>query len=214
MKKFELTVNERTETGKGPNRRLRVEGNIPAIVYGLGETNSVSLSVREFQKMLSNPDGINVLIQLKSKKLDKMAVIKEIQREPVKDTLVHVDFMEIDMNKAIRVKVPVHLHGTAPGIKEGGAVEQHLWEIEIESLPTTLPSHIEADVSKMHLNDSVYLKDTVIPEGVKVLDEMDTLVAHVSVPRALEEVETADVVESAEPEVITARKPSEEEEEA
>ncbi len=214
MKKFELTVNERTETGKGPNRRLRVEGNIPAIVYGLGETHSVSLSVREFQKMLSNPDGINVLIQLKSKKLDKMAVIKEIQREPVKDTLVHVDFMEIDMNKAIRVKVPVHLHGTAPGIKEGGAVEQHLWEIEIESLPTTLPSHIEADVSKMHLNDSVYLKDTVIPEGVKVLDEMDTLVAHVSVPRALEEVETADVVESAEPEVITARKPSEEEEEA
>lgn len=212
MKKFELAVQERTETGKGPNRRLRAEGSIPAVIYGLGENHSVSFSSRDFLKLLGNPDGINVLVEIKGKKMDKMAVIKEIQRDPVKEKLTHVDFMEIDMNKAIRVSVPVHLHGTAPGIKEGGTLEQSLWHIEIESLPAMLPSHVEADVSSLHLNDVVTIKEMKIPEGVKVLEDMDATVVHVKTPRAVEETEAAEV-ENAEPEVITARKPSEEEEE-
>ncbi len=211
MKKFELAVQERTETGKGPNRRLRAEGTIPAVIYGLGENHSVSFSNRDFLKLLNNPDGINVLVEIKGKKLEKMAVIKEIQREPVKEKLTHVDFMEIDMNKPIRVSVPVHLHGTAPGIKEGGTLEQSMWHIDIESLPSVLPSHVEADVSELHLNGVITLKNVIIPEGVKVLNEMDSMVAHVKAPREIEETETTEV-ENAEPEVLTARKPSEDEE--
>lgn len=211
MKKFELAVQERTETGKGPNRRLRAEGTIPAVIYGLGENHSVAFSNRDFLKLLNNPDGINVLVEIKGKKLDKMAVIKEIQRDPVKEKLTHVDFMEIDMNKAIRVSVPVHLHGTAPGIKEGGVMEQALWHMEIESLPATLPSHVEADVSELHLNGVIAIKDVKIPEGVKILNDLEAIVAHVKAPRAVEETETTEF-ENAEPEVITARKPSEEEE--
>ena len=108
MKRLELKVNARTEKGKGPNRRLRSQGEIPAVLYGGKEEKMFTVNFRDFIKLLNNPDGTNIIIDLKDKSFKGMAVIKEIQRDPVKSEPLHVDFYEIAMDKPLRIPVAVH----------------------------------------------------------------------------------------------------------
>jgi len=214
MKKIELQVETRGETGKGVNRRLRSQGAIPAILYGGKEEKMFTINFRDFIKLLNNPDGTNIIVDLKSKSFKGMAVIKNIQRDPVKREPLHVDFYEIAMDKPLRIPVTVHLTGAAPGVREGGMMEQNLWEIEIEALPGNLPSHIDVDVSNLSIGDSVHIKDLNVDENLKILVDNEELIAHVAAPRLAEEVEEeeGEAVEMAEPEVITAKKEEEEEE--
>jgi large subunit ribosomal protein L25 len=142
-----------------------------------------------------------------------MAVIKEIQRDPVKSEPLHVDFYEIAMDKPLRIPVAVHLTGTAHGVREGGILEQNLWEIEIEALPSSLPSHIDVDISALGIGDSIHVKDVAIEdETLKVLVDKEELIAHVATPRLIETEEEEEEEVMAEPEVITAKKEEEEEE--
>jgi len=214
MKRLELKVKTRTEKGKGPNRRLRSQGEIPAVLYGGKEEKMFTVNFRDFIKLLNNPDGTNIIIDLKEKSFKGMAVIKEIQRDPVKGEPLHVDFYEIAMDKPLRIPVAVHLTGTAHGVREGGILEQNLWEIEIEAMPSNLPSHIDVDVSDLGIGESIHVKDLTIEETLQVLADEDELIAHVAAPRLIEveeeEEEEEEVV--AEPEVITAKKEEEEEE--
>ena len=214
MKKIELQVETRSETGKGVNRRLRSQGTIPAILYGGKEEKMFTINFRDFIKLLNNPDGTNIIIDLKSKSFKGMAVIKNIQRDPVKRDPLHVDFYEIAMDKPLRIPVTVHLTGAAPGVREGGMMEQNLWEIEIEALPGNLPSHIDVDVSNLSIGDSIHIKDLNVEDDLKIMADEEELIAHVAAPRlaeAAEEEEEGEVVEMAEPEVITAKKEEEEE---
>lgn len=212
MKRVELNVTARNEKGKGANRRLRSQGEIPAVLYGGKEEKMFTVNFRDFIKLLNNPDGTNIIIDLKDKSFKGMAVIKEIQRDPVKREPLHVDFYEIAMDKPLRIPVSVHLTGTAHGVREGGILEQNLWEIEIEALPSNLPSHIDVDISGLGIGDSIHVKDVAIEdETLKVLVDKEELIAHVAAPRLLEvEEEEEEVI--AEPEVITAKKEEEEEE--
>lgn len=212
MKRLELKVNARTEKGKGPNRRLRSQGEIPAVLYGGKEEKMFTVNFRDFTKLLNNPDGTNIIIDLKDKSFKGMAVIKEIQRDPVKSEPLHVDFYEIAMDRPLRIPVAVHLTGTAHGVREGGILEQNLWEIEIEALPSHLPSHIDVDISALGIGESVHVKDVTIEETLKVLVDQDELIAHVAAPRLVEAEEEEEEEVMAEPEVITAKKEEEEEE--
>ncbi|HPJ71036.1 MAG TPA: 50S ribosomal protein L25, partial [Candidatus Mcinerneyibacteriales bacterium] len=187
MKRLELNVTARNEKGKGANRRLRSQGEIPAVLYGGKEEKMLTVNFRDFIKLLNNPDGTNIIIDLKDKSFKGMAVIKEIQRDPVKREPLHVDFYEIAMDKPLRIPVSIHLTGTAHGVREGGILEQNLWEIEIEALPSNLPSHIDVDISGLGIGDSIHVKDVAIEdETLKVLVDKEELIAHVAAPRLLE----------------------------
>ncbi|HOO59303.1 MAG TPA: 50S ribosomal protein L25 [Candidatus Mcinerneyibacteriales bacterium] len=213
MKRLELNVTARNEKGKGANRRLRSQGEIPAVLYGGKEEKMLTVNFRDFIKLLNNPDGTNIIIDLKDKSFKGMAVIKEIQRDPVKREPLHVDFYEIAMDKPLRIPVSIHLTGTAHGVREGGILEQNLWEIEIEALPSNLPSHIDVDISGLGIGDSIHVKDVAIEdETLKVLVDKEELIAHVAAPRLLEAEEEEEEEVMAEPEVITAKKEEEEEE--
>ncbi len=214
MKKYELAVKKRTETGKGFNRRLRQAGDIPAILYGVGDEKSLKINENELMKMLHKPDGLNIIVDMKMGKWNGMAVIKDVQKDAVKDTVLHVDFLEIDMDKPIKIPVTINIVGSAAGVKEGGILETNLWELEVEALPNRLPSHIDVDVTELEIGSSLHVSDITTDEDVKIMNDADELVAHVVAPRLVEEVEEEGIeeIETAEPEVITAKKDEEEEE--
>lgn len=218
----ELHVNTREEKGKELNKKLRSEGLVPAVVYKKGsETVSLKIDRKNLLKVLHTEAGENVIIKLfidgVKKGGERIVVIKELQRNPVKDSLVHIDFNEISLTEALKVKVPLVLKGEAVGVKqEGGVLQQNVWEVEVECLPTNIPEKIEVDVSGLKLGDSLALKDVNPPEGVKILDDLESIIF--SVEHVKEFVEVAAVPpegELTEPEVIREKKekPEEEEEE-
>ncbi len=211
MKKYELAVQKREETGKGANRRLRQNGEIPAILYGLGDQKSLRVNERDFVKLLHNPDGTNIIVDMKMKGWNGMAVLKDIQKDAVKDNVLHVDFLEIDMNKPITIPVSVNIVGSAVGVKEGGILETNLWELQVEALPAKLPSHVDLDVSALNIGDALHVSDITVGEDIRILTDPSELLAHVIAPRIVEEQEEEEEAASAEPEVITAKKETESE---
>ncbi len=217
MEKVILNAEVRKETGKTKVKDLRKKDLIPAVVYRSGkECVNLKIKVRDLFKALHTSAGENVLLTLKvkdDKKKERPCLIKELQRDPVKENIMHVDFNEISLTEKIEVKVPVHSHGEAEGaVKDGGVLEHILWEIEVECLPTNIPEKIEVEVSPMKIGDTVYVKDLNIPPGVKVLSDPELTVLSV-VPPAKEEVveEVPGEEADAEPEVIAKGKKEEEE---
>jgi len=162
----------------------------------------------------------NAILTLKiknAKKAQKKAcLIKEIQYHPVHGNILHVDFYEVSLTKAIKVNVPVVTKGEAQGVKQdGGSLEHILWEIEVECLPTNIPKQIEVDVTSLKIGDSLHVKDLTIPENVKVLNDPEATVVAVSAPVKEEvAVEAVEGESPAEPEVIKEKKekPAESEE--
>lgn len=216
MKKYELAVQIRKETGKGANRRLRQGGEIPAILYGLGNEKTLKVNESDFMKLMHNPDGTNIIVDMKMKDWNGMAVLKDIHKDPVKDSVVHIDFLEIDMNKPITIPVTVNITGSAAGVKEGGILETNLWELQVEALPSNLPSHIDVDVTGLEIGDALHVSDLTVKDDIKILNDGSELLAHVVAPRLVEETEEKEegieFAESTEPEVITSKKEEESEE--
>jgi large subunit ribosomal protein L25 len=125
-----LTANPRTEHGSRPAGRLRREGLVPAVVYGLGdETVSVTVSAHELQRILTGGSGVNTVITLQMNGGTQLALARQIQRNPVKGTFVHVDFVRIRADQAVAAEVPLHLEGEAEGVKKGGVLDQLLFAI-------------------------------------------------------------------------------------
>ncbi|MFH1380997.1 MAG: 50S ribosomal protein L25 [Candidatus Omnitrophota bacterium] len=217
MEKVILDAEIREEKGKGKVKLLRRSDVIPAVVYKGGkEAVSIKVDKKALYQTLHTGAGENVLITLMikgdKKAKEKTCIIKEVQRDPVKEDIIHVDFNEISLTEKIKVKVPVHPHGEAVGVKtEGGVLDHPLWEIEIECLPTQIPSKISVEVSSMKIGDTVFVKDLIIPEGITVLTDPELTVLSVVPPAKEEAVEEAAGEEGAEPEVIAKGKKEEEE---
>jgi large subunit ribosomal protein L25 len=223
MEKVYLDCLLREETGKSKVNSLRRSGFVPAIIYGQGKNPLViKLDRSQLVKFMHAHHGAeNMIITLvvsdgeKSKKSgqEKPVLIKEIQFDPVKDGIWHIDFNEISLTKAIEVKVPIEAKGDAIGVKQDGGVLTHvLWELEIECLPTVIPEKIEVDVTNMKIGDAVYVKDLPVKDGVKVLTDKEATVFTLMSPK-IEEV-VAEVTEGAapaEPEVIKEKKEKAEE---
>ncbi|MCL1908845.1 MAG: 50S ribosomal protein L25 [Holophagaceae bacterium] len=190
-----IAVALRTELGKSACRKLRREGLIPATVYGLGEeTVSLKISPKIIAKVLASETGINSLIYLQREGTDikRHVIIKDLQRNPVTGRLAHVDFMRVDPNRKVCVRVPFRLVGTPIGTKEGGRLEFVHREIEIECLPKDIPAHIDIDVTHLKISDSVRVEEVKLPASLQVMDSPNNVICVVHGQRAEEVVaETA-----------------------
>ena len=216
----ELKANLREEKGKELNKKLRNSGMVPGVVYRKGEkTLSLKIESKSLAKALQTDAGENVIIKLfvegDKKEKERIVVIKEIQRDPVKDSLVHLDLNEISLTETLKVKVPLVSKGEAFGVKQEGGVLQHvMWEVEVECLPTNIPDKIEADITNLKIGGTLSLKDILPPEGVKILGDPESIVFSVEHVKAVEEVVAAPIEsESLEPELIREKKEKEEVEE-
>jgi large subunit ribosomal protein L25 len=188
-----LTAEPRTSLGSRNAGRLRREGLLPAVVYGLdAETLSVTVSARELDHALHSASGANTLITLKlGGDDDALALARQIQRHPTRNELVHVDFVRVRRDVAVAAEIPLVIEGEPPGVKEGGILEQLFFSITVEALPGNIPTSITVDVSHLALGDQLRVGDLPIPPGVAVQHEADELVAQISSPRGLTEEEEA-----------------------
>jgi len=202
MERYEISVTERSETGKGISRRLRRKGLIPGVIYGK-DIGSQSLVV--------NPEDVkgkvntNAIINLKiGDEKEEIAMIKDYQKDVIKGKIIHIDFQQIFMDEKISVTVPVNIVGSAMGVQEGGVLQQLMREIEIYSLPADIPEEVDLDITELNVGDSLQVKDIEIPEGVEVLTSLDDVVVTVVTPseEIVEEVEEELEEEFIEPEVI------------
>ena len=182
-----LSVKIREKTGKSAARELRRNDEIPAVLYGLKDNLSLSVGSKEFTKVLADK-GRSALIDLKVEggKQHKV-ILKETQTHPLKELCVHVDFLEVALDKAVKVSVPVNLVGQSPGEKLGGIVNHILKTLEVECLPTNIPQVFDVDMSGVELDQVVHVSDMQLPEGVKVLQRPAEAIVSVHLVKVEEE---------------------------
>ena len=210
MAEVTLEVSRREQGGKNAARRVRAGGKVPAVVYG-GHRDPVAIEVdrKSIGELIQKSEhGVRSIFLLKMSGSDQQrhAMIKEIQINPISRKITHIDFVRVLMDEVVRTTVPVHIAGTAIGVKEGGILDWQLRDIHVECLPNAIPDSIEADVTNLGSHDYLHIRDLQIPEGVKVLDDPERIVVGVTHAKA-EVVETPvaeaeAVVAPAEPEVI------------
>lgn len=200
MERMELQGNLRTETGKGGARQLRREGRVPAIVYGSKGNTMLSLNTREMSRVLSKMKS-NTILNLKvGDKKEKMVVVKELQKNVVSRDLLHVDLLEISMDKKLKLSVPIKETGKPIGIKLGGILTHLLRELRIECLPADIPESIEIDVSSLDIGHNLHVQDIEAPKGVAIMNSPEEVICAVNLPEAekSKEAEEGEVAEGAE----------------
>ena len=222
MEEIILEIQPREELGKNKVKDLRGKGFIPAVIYAEGKKSQpIKVSHRQLWQLIHQHRLESMVINLKmqddKKQKGMSCLIKEIQHDPVKGDIIHVDFNEISLTKVIKVNVPVVAKGEPIGVKqEGGSLEHILWEIEVECLPTDIPKDIEVDVSLLKIGDDIHIKDIAFPSNIKVMNNPEAIVFSVTAPIKEEVVAPAvEGEEKQEPEVIKEKKevPAEGEEE-
>lgn len=187
MAEVDLKAEPRNDVGKGAARKTRAAGRVPAVLYGPElEPHRLSVDERELWHALHTDAGTNVLINLKLDGETFLTMPREVQRDIVRGTLLHVDLLRIRKDVAIQVDVPVHLVGDSVGVKEGGVVEHHLWELKVECLPTQVPESIEADIAQLSIGDSLHVSDLRVPQHITVLTPPDETLVSVVPPPVLE----------------------------
>ncbi len=204
MSDLNLSLETRTETGKGVAKKLRREAKIPGVYYFHGE-ESVPFSVdrKAIQTLIGHESAlIDITFDGKS---NKKCVIRELQFDPLTSQPIHIDLLGIKMTEKISVTVPVHLIGTPEGVKTGGGVLQHQTrEIEIQCLPSDIPDSIEVDIAELEIGDGAFVSDIDI-ENVEILSDSELVIANVVAPRLVEEetvAEEEELEEGAEPELV------------
>lgn len=202
MEILELAVQDRPGKGKEYARKIRSQGLLPAILYG-HDRDSVPLmvSARDFFNLTHSGAGSHVIIKLKmdSEKAAPMVIVKEIQRDPIRDTILHVDFQKIALNERIQASVPVSIIGDSVGIREGGILQHGLWEVQVEALPTDIPDHVEVDISNLHVGENFRVKDLPSTDKVSIVSDPDDIIASIVPPPTLKEVAVAPEEEEAAP---------------
>ena len=208
-----ITATPREASGKGAARQTRFAGKVPAVIYGHGRaTQPLSLDAKALEMALSGIEPASTLFEVTVDGKKTRALIREIQRHPIRPDVIHVDFYEIHADEKVKLKVPVHLVGTPEGVRNGGGVlDQVMREVEIEVLPEHIPERVELDVSALLIGHSVHVSNLSIPNAT-ILVAGELTLATVVPPRAEEELAPAPeaAAEVAEPELI--RKVREDEE--
>jgi large subunit ribosomal protein L25 len=209
----EVTIRAegRPGSGKGVARKLRAVGKVPAVVYGRGmDPLAVAVDRMSLIRAFKTDAGRNVLIDLEVDGDTILTLARELQRDPVRGTILHVDFLKIARDVAIEVDVPIHIEGDAPGVKEGGVIEHHLWNVRVSCLPGNVPERLDADVSNMIIGDMLRVGDLRVPEGVEILTNPEDAVLGVVVPQVLQvEEPVAEAVEGVEGEVAEGEEAAE-----
>jgi large subunit ribosomal protein L25 len=219
MEKVILKATARALTGKKVAKDLRNKGMVPANVYKGNKAISLTVTADDIYTVLGTKAGENVIITLKisgdAAVKDKTVLIKEIQREPIQDRILHVDFNEISLTEMLKVNVPLATKGEPVGVKvDGGVLEHIMWEVQVECLPTDIPEKLEFDISNLKIGDSVFIKDIASPEGVKVLTDGELIAVSVKAKKVEVPKEEVPAEAAAEPELIRKKKEEAEEGEA
>jgi large subunit ribosomal protein L25 len=177
MQEVRLVAEPRTEAGKAPARRLRREGMVPAVVYGLGtDTRTVAVPARPMQHILAG--GANTLIDLVVDGEPVLTLAREVQRHALRGTLLHVDFVRVNRDVEIHAEIPVSLEGDSPGVRAGGRLNQILFTVTVAAKPGQIPTSFVLDVSALDVGDSLAAGTIALPAGVTlVTDPEETVVA-------------------------------------
>ena len=215
-KKHTLAAESRTSKGKGAARSARRAGRVPAVIYGHHrEPASLTVDANALSRLLTVEHGMRALLDIAvDGKAPVKALIREIQRNPVRrQDIVHIDLYEVNANEKITVKVPVHLTGTADGVRNGGGILEHpMRELTVKVLPADIPEHFEVDVTNLVIGKSIHVSELSIPKA-EIMDEGNLVVAAVVAPRVEEVAAPTDAAAAtAEPEVIKKGKDEEGEE--
>jgi large subunit ribosomal protein L25 len=190
--RFKLEVREREERGSRHARRLRADGIVPGVLYGNGNAQAIAIPERELRTAVSGPSGLHAILDVvvEGTKTVHPSVLADYQQDPIRGTITHIDLREVRLDQAIHAAVVVHLVGESPGVKTGGVLSLVTREIHVEALPTDVPEHIDADLTGMEVGDVLRLEDIPRIENVTFLDDPhETVIATVSTPRGLVELE-------------------------
>ncbi len=207
MAEVTLEVTRREKSGKEIAKKLRAAGKVPAVVYG-GHKESVAIEVdrKAVSELIQKSEhGVRSIFLLKMTGTDQQrhAMIKDITIDPVSRRMTHIDFVRVAMDEKVRVTIPVHVTGTALGVKEGGLLDWQVRELHVECLPNAIPDSIDVDVTPLGGHAYYRISDLKLPEGVKVLDDQERVVVGVTHAKAeAEPAAEAAAATPAEPEVI------------
>jgi large subunit ribosomal protein L25 len=207
-----LEAVKRTDSGKNEARRHRAAGRLPAVVYGPSKDGAAPIGVpvtvdpKGLMRIFHSDSGVNTLITLKLDGTSTQVLVREYQRDPVTNALLHADFYQLAMDKALIVTVPVLVKGEPKGVKlQGGLLDFVTREIQVECLPANIPEHIDVDVSELELHGSIRVREIATNDKWKAVTDGDTMLVHVIMPKA-EESAAATTEEAApataEPEVL------------
>jgi large subunit ribosomal protein L25 len=213
-----LNVTVRDEAGKCASKKVRVEGNVPCVLYG-GDQEPLGVIVnrKQFETMiLHSRSGEHAILKLEvegNPDLSTPALVKAVQHHPLRGQIVHADFLRIRLDERIETLVQVRIVGQAVGVVEGGVIDQQMREIEVECLALEVPDEIVVDVTNLHVGDAIHVSDLPVPENVTVLTDADRPVVAVHAPRVVKEVAAGEEAEEGEagtePEVISEKKDKE-----
>ena len=181
-----LNTEEKTTIGSRSSRRLRRDGKVPGVLYGLGQDPEIfSVDYGELRGALTTDAGLNALIQLSINGTNQLTILKALQRHPVKDEVIHVDFVRVDPKQELAVEVPIVLEGVAKKVTDqNGMVDQTMFSLSVLSLPDAIPNELTADVSELEINDAIRVSDVVLPEGVRTEVDPEEAIAVGTVTRS------------------------------
>ena len=201
MQQETLRALQRTDKGSRPARRMRREGQIPAVVYGSGiDTQEVAIDGRSLLGVLNTEAGLNALINVHVEGgEDVLTVAREVQRDPVRGNITHLDFIKVSLDIAIDAEVGLEFTGTPQGVKdEGGFIETIENAVMISALPTAIPTSIAVDISELGIGDSLKVEDLPVIDGVTYITEADRPLVTVLLPAIIEEEVPEDLLEGEE----------------
>lgn len=214
MNQVSLKARQRTDTGKQVAKSLRRDGALPAVVYGSGESSTpLTLDYREFESLLRKTRGESVVINLEIEGMeDKKALLRDIQRDFLRNQLLHADFQQIRMSDRITTEVSLVMIGEPIGVtRDGGVLDQSLRVVEISCVASEIPEHLEVDISELGMGDTIHISDLSF-ENVEIVTDGEVAVVSVLTPMAEEPEEEEVDLEQEEPEIIgQAREDGEEE---
>lgn len=196
MEMTKLSAESRADVGTSAAKRLRRAGKIPAVLYGEGGSEPITLDEREFRHAVRGHGGTSVVQLTLGDDKAVTAVVREVQREPTRDGIRHVDLQKVGMKDKINATVPVRLVGESPGDKMGGVLQHTAWELEIKAVISAIPEAIEVDISTLEIGDSIHVGDLAVQEGVEIMTSPESIIVSILTPSIqLEEVVEEEVVE-------------------
>jgi large subunit ribosomal protein L25 len=193
MKSVPLKAFPRAQTRRGPVKKLRSNGRVPAVIYGRQTTpQNLEISAREIGDLIHHHASENLLVDLSienDSRANRLALVQEIQHHPIDGKVVHVDFHEVAENERVTVQVPVETVGEAAGVKNSGGVLEHvLFKLKVRCLPKDLPEQITVDVTSLEIGKTIHIGEITAPQGVEIMGDKKIPVVSVAAPRAEEEV--------------------------
>lgn len=195
-----LTAQLRTETKKGAARRMRRQGRIPAVLYGRRDPVLLSIDAREFSRKFQQISE-STIIHLSAGEATYDVLVKDFQVDHIIERLEHIDFYEIERGRILRARVMLHFVGNPVGVREGGLQELLVHEVEVESLPRDLPERLDVDIEHLAVGQSLHVSDLVVPDGVRVLNSPEQVIALIA--HKVEE-EAADQEDEGDEEILEA----------